>query len=307
MNVTMLSETRVMVFDDNRKEICRDPGKGTEHPKHPCFDRCSVEHIGRLHLPVAPKCNIKCSYCERRYGCVEDGGPGSAYQILNPEMAMLYAKEVVARDKRIRAIGIAGPGDPLANEETIRTLKLIHRELPGYIKCLCTNGLALSEKVVELKEAGLHNLTVTVNAVEPRIGAKIYTFVVWKKELYRGVEAAHLLWEKQQEGIAKAIACGLRVKINTVYIPGINEDGLIDIARAMSSLGVPLMNLVPLIPRGSLRHLRPPTHDEISKMRAKLQDILPQMDWCRQCRADAVGLLSDARRCHGGRHPQLLL
>jgi Molybdenum cofactor biosynthesis enzyme len=260
---------------------------------HPCFDRAAVERFGRLHLPVAPRCNIKCHYCDRRYGCVNGNRPSITYQILKPDVALSYAKKILVQDKRIRAIGIAGPGDPLANKKTIETLRLIQQEFPNYIKCLCTNGLALPEKVAELKEAGLNNITITVNTTDSLIGAKIYAYVMWKGKAYRGEAAARLLWNRQKEGIVKAIDCGLRVKVNTIFIPGINEKGLVDLARTVSRLGVPLMNLVPLIPLADFSHLRAPTRDELRKMRTQLQVFLPQMDWCRQCRADAVGLLDE--------------
>jgi len=34
---------------------------------HPCFNKDSVGTCGRVHLPVAPKCNVLCSYCNRKY------------------------------------------------------------------------------------------------------------------------------------------------------------------------------------------------------------------------------------------------
>jgi nitrogen fixation protein NifB len=220
-------------------------------------------------------------------------------------MALLRARKMLERDGSIRAIGIAGPGDPLANEETMTTLRLVGREFPDYIKCLCTNGLALPEKAAELKEAGLNNLTVTVNAVDPRVGAKIYAHVIREKRIYRGEEAAALLWSRQKEGIERAVDCGLRVKVNTILIPGINDEGLAHLALAVSRLGVSLMNLVPLIPRGDFCHIHPPSGKMLRALRVRLQEFLPQMGWCRQCRADAAGLLHDVARCRTGCRPAL--
>lgn len=299
MHVTMTNGAAAAVLSDP-DESGISGERRTNHPGHPCFDRASVERVGRMHLPVAPRCNIKCRYCERRYGCVDGDGPGSADRILSPDMALLRAREILGRDGSIRAIGIAGPGDPLANEETMTTLRLINREFPHYIKCLCTNGLALPEKVAELKEAGLNNLTVTVNAVDPRIGAKIYAHVIREKRIYRGEEAAALLWSRQKEGIERSVDCGLRVKVNTILIPGINDEGVADVALAVSRLGVPLMNLVPLIPRADFSHIRPPGGHTLRIIRERLQEFLPQMGWCRQCKADATGLLHDTARCRTG-------
>jgi nitrogen fixation protein NifB len=40
---------------------------------HPCFNDSSRHTFGRLHLPVAPKCNIQCNYCSRKFDSVVSG------------------------------------------------------------------------------------------------------------------------------------------------------------------------------------------------------------------------------------------
>ncbi|MFZ2455840.1 MAG: radical SAM protein [Candidatus Altiarchaeia archaeon] len=265
---------------------------------HPCFNRNAAGRFGRLHLAVAPRCNIQCRYCDRKYGCVNENRPGVTYKILKPEETVKYAKSILTQDKRIKVIGIAGPGDPLANEETIETLRLIAKNFPDHTKCLSTNGLALPENVENLKEAGLDNLTVTVNTMDERTGAQIYRYVSWKGIRYVGREAAKLLWDKQREGIARAIDAGIRVKVNTVYIPGINDSELVDLSQEIGSLGVRLMNLMPLIPLAEFVNYPRPGKEELDKKRALMEEYVPQMDWCRQCRADAAGLLNeDAGGC----------
>ena len=44
--------------------------------KHPCFNPDVKGKFGRVHLPVAPKCNIQCGYCNRKYDCVNESRPG---------------------------------------------------------------------------------------------------------------------------------------------------------------------------------------------------------------------------------------
>jgi nitrogen fixation protein NifB len=60
----------------------------------------------------------------------------------------------------IKVVGIAGPGDPLANDETFEAFLLIKAEFPHLIKCLSTNGLLLPEKIELLQQIGLKSLTV---------------------------------------------------------------------------------------------------------------------------------------------------
>jgi nitrogen fixation protein NifB len=271
---------------------------------HPCFNRDASGRFGRLHLAVAPKCNIQCRYCDRKYGCVNENRPGVTYRILKPAEAVEYAKSILQQDKRIRVIGIAGPGDPLANPESLETLELMSKEFPEHTKCISTNGLALPESVERLKEAGLDNLTVTVNTKESATGAKIYRFVNWKDRRYVGREAAELLWKNQREGISKAVDAGIRVKVNTVYIPGINDSEAVELSQEIGALGVRLMNLMPLIPLAEFVNYPRPSKEELDAKRAQMQDYVPQMDWCRQCRADALGLLNEdsggcSFRCSG--------
>ncbi len=87
---------------------------------HPCFNADAKGKFGRVHLPVAPKCNIKCNFCDRKYDCVNESRPGVTSTILSPEQAGIYMQRVLEKEPRISVAGIAGPGDPFANgPETI--------------------------------------------------------------------------------------------------------------------------------------------------------------------------------------------
>ena len=66
-------------------------------------------------LPVAPKCNIKCSFCYSEVLLCERMCSGVTSSILTPEQAGIYMSKVIAKEPRIAVAGIAGPGDPFAN------------------------------------------------------------------------------------------------------------------------------------------------------------------------------------------------
>ncbi len=74
-------------------------------------------------------------------------------------------------------VGIAGPGEPLANEETLETLRLIRRAYPEISLCVCTNGLSLPDRCEELQELGVRHLTVTINGFDPSVVAQIQPIV----------------------------------------------------------------------------------------------------------------------------------
>ncbi|MDY0228157.1 MAG: radical SAM protein, partial [Desulfomicrobium apsheronum] len=149
-----------------------------DRSKHPCFNKETSGSCGRVHLPVAPGCNIQCNYCNRKYDCVNESRPGVTSAILPPDKAVEYLDEVLRKEPRITVVGIAGPGDPMAEaKRTIETIERINRKYPDMLYCLSSNGLALPEHVDRLAELGVTHVTVTMNAVDPEIGAKIYSWV----------------------------------------------------------------------------------------------------------------------------------
>src|SRR5271169_1511883 len=108
---------------------------------HPCFTEEAHHKFGRIHLPVAPACNIQCRYCIRKYDCANESRPGITSRVMDPSEALERVRAVVERNGNISVIGIAGPGDPLANDATFETMHAIHKEFPGLTLCVSTNGL----------------------------------------------------------------------------------------------------------------------------------------------------------------------
>ena len=78
---------------------------------HPCFSKDAHKKYGRVHLPVAPRCNIQCNFCNRKYDCMNESRPGVTSTVLTPQQALAYLSDVVARRPEISVMGIAGPGD----------------------------------------------------------------------------------------------------------------------------------------------------------------------------------------------------
>jgi len=260
---------------------------------HPCLSKEAHHRFGRIHLPVAPACNIQCRYCIRKYDCANESRPGITSKVLTPAEALERVRALVERDEKLSVIGIAGPGDPLANDTTFETMRAIHREFPELILCISTNGLYLSDRLEELVSSGVRSLTITINAVRPETAEKIYSWVLYRGKRYTGREAAECLLYNQWKGLRDAIDAGLIVKINTVLIPGVNDTEIPLIARLAGERGVNLMNIMPLIPQAEFSHLRRPTHTEIQTMRSICKTYVPQMTHCRQCRADAYGILGE--------------
>lgn len=269
---------------------------------HPCFDSKSHCTTGRIHLPVAPRCNIQCNYCTRKHDCANENRPGVTTKVISPEEAVDRVGQALALEPRIHVVGVAGPGDPLANEATFTALSLVRERFPGLALCLSTNGLLLPEKIDRLADLGLDSLTVTVNTLDENTGAGIYAWVRDGNRLLRGPEAAAVLRDNQLEGIRRAVARGLMIKVNSVIIPGCNDTEMATMARTFKEMGVDVMNIMPLIPQAGFAHLSPVPEELHRAIRRECAAYLPQIAHCRQCRADAAGLLGqdlDLAGCRG--------
>ncbi len=279
-------------------EVPWDPAQLRKIQEHTCFSEKAYHFFGRMHLPVAPKCDIQCNYCIRKFDCVNESRPGVTSKVLKPQEALERVREVVKKVPYIKVIAVAGPGEPFFNEETFETFRLVKEEFPYLLRCMSTNGLLLPDRLGDIEEVGISTLTVTVNAVDPAIGKEIYSFINYHGTRYRGEEGAAILIRNQLEGIQESVKRKILVKVNTVLIPTVNDEHIMAITKTISELGVYLQNIIPLIPQYKFSHIKPPTPHEKREIQEKCRKYVMQMTHCRQCRADAIGGLGkDIQHC----------
>ncbi|WEL20651.1 radical SAM protein [Halorhabdus sp. BNX81] len=262
---------------------------------HPCYGDGTHKEFGRIHLPVAPDCNVSCGYCDRRFDCPNENRPGVSSDVLSPEEAVDRVGEILDEEPRITVAGFAGPGDSLANEETFETLELLNERHPQLKGCISTNGLLLPDRIDRLDRLGVETVTVTVNAVDPAIGEEIYGGVTYDGTVYQGAEAFQLLLFQQLRGIRTAVDRGMVVKVNSILIPGVNEDHLPAVAETAADLGAYVHNVTPLIPMAEFAEHESPDHQQVAAVREACGGHLNQFRNCQQCRADAAGMLADDR------------
>jgi nitrogen fixation protein NifB len=264
---------------------------------HPCFNASVRHRTGRVHLPVASRCNIQCNYCNRKYDCANESRPGVSSVVLDSFQALCYLDLVFASLPDISVIGIAGPGDPFADSSaTLRTMELVGSKYPDKILCVATNGLCLCEHIDRVSELNISHVTVTMNAVDPEVGAKIYAWVRLGNRVYRGVEGAKILFERQVESIRRLKSRGIVVKVNTVVIPSVNYNHVLEVSRFCGELGVDVQNCIPLVRvEGSVfSKIEEPVASSMSELRQAAEHYVPQMEHCGRCRSDAVGLLGES-------------
>src|SRR5690606_38002827 len=110
-----------------------------------------------------------------------------------------------------------------------------------------------------------------------------------------------ILTERQLQGLEMLTERGILCKVNSVMIPGINDQHLVEVNRAVKSRGAFLHNIMPLISAPEhgtvfgLNGQRGPSAQELKALQDSCSGEMNMMRHCRQCRADAVGLLGEDR------------
>jgi nitrogen fixation protein NifB len=203
---------------------------------------------GRVFLPVAPKSNVR-----RRFG--EPETPGRA---LSPHDVLQWLERLRADTTdggvELSAVGIIGPGDPLADPApTLETLRAVHAAHPDLALTLSTNGLCpqetpVAELAAELAAAGLSQVTLLVDAVDPAIVEKLFAWIRPGRRTLPLPEASRLLVDAQAQAIRAFREVGLLVKVHMTVFAGINEEHVTDVASIVAALGADLFSVVPFTP-----------------------------------------------------------
>lgn len=163
-----------------------------------------------LRVSVTDRCQLRCLYCMPREGVSKV----SHEDILSFEEILRFVRAVKScfRLTKVRVTG----GDPLARKGIVDLIRMLKQEQVTDI-AITTNGQMLADIAVDLKEAGLDRVNVSLDSLNPE------TF----KMLTRGGELKRTL-----AGIEAARRCGLApVKINTVVMKGYNDNEIAELAR----------------------------------------------------------------------------
>jgi nitrogen fixation protein NifB len=153
----------------------------------------------------------------------------------------------------------------------------------------------MADYVDDLAGLKVSHVTVTINAVDPAVGEKIYAWARLKSKVYRGADAAQVILENQKEAIRRLKAKDMTVKINTVIIPGINDDHVVEIAKEMAAMKADIFNAIPMyhVAGTPFADIAPLAHEKVENLRKAAGSFLPQMAHCSWCRADAAGMIGE--------------
>ncbi len=151
---------------------------------------------------------------------------GRDHQFLEREQLLTF--EETARLARIfaslgvRKVRITG-GEPLLRRELERLIAMLGC-IPGLDLTLTTNGSLLAEKAQALKEAGLRRVTVSLDSLDDKV--------------FRAMNDVDFSVERVLAGIDVAARAGLTpIKINVVVKRGVNEHGILPMARYFRGTG----------------------------------------------------------------------
>jgi cyclic pyranopterin phosphate synthase len=184
-----------------------------------------VDTLGRpvrdLRVSVTDRCNFRCVYCMPKEVFGRD------YPFL-PRAELLTFEEIERLARAFAGLGVEKiritGGEPLVRRDLETLVELLAR-IEGLDLTLTTNGALLARKAEALKAAGLRRITVSLDSLDD--------------EVFRAMNDVDFPVARVLEGVDASLAAGLApVKVNVVVTRGLNEDGILAMARRFRGTGV---------------------------------------------------------------------
>jgi cyclic pyranopterin phosphate synthase len=208
-------------------------------------------HVTYLRVSVTDRCDFRCSYCM------------SEHMTFLPKKDLLTLEELdrlcsafVA--KGVRKLRITG-GEPLVRKNILWLFHALSRHLAtGALDelTLTTNGSQLPKCAVELKEAGVRRINISLDTLKPD---RFRAITRWGD------------FGRVMAGIDAAEKAGLAIKLNAVALKGTNEDEFNDLIRFAHDRGFDL-TLIETMPMGEIDGDRTDQYLPLSIVRARLLD-----------------------------------
>jgi cyclic pyranopterin phosphate synthase len=208
--------------------------------------------ITDLRVSVTDRCNYKCIYCRT-------GNDGAQYAELPSEDYLRIVRVFVGLG--IEKVRITG-GEPLLRKDLPRLVrefaKLRTPQGEALDLALTTNGHLLEEMAPVLKDAGLGRVTVSMDAVDPEIFARITRVPGSFHKVLAGIRSAH------RAGLGP-------VKVNCVLLRGFNDDQIVPFAKFARDEGV-IVRFIEFMPLEEDRLWTPevvvPLHELVERLSA---------------------------------------
>ena len=209
----------------------------------------SIEY---LRIAITDKCNLRCQYCMPVTG-VETLRHGD----------LLRFEEIVRIVRVMTRLGVHAlrltGGEPMVRHGCLDLAGML-KSIPGIDRLsMTTNGILLRGRMAQVKAAGIDDINISIDTLDPEAFARIT----------RGGDVNDVL-----ASIHEAVNCGMRVKLNAVPVRGFNESGLTRLAALARKMPVDV-RFIELMPLGCGEMLTPIPTDEV---RALMESAFGAMD-----------------------------
>ena len=175
-----------------------------------------------LRISVTDKCNLRCTYCMPK-------------EIYNKNYQYLQKSEVLSFEEiysiakifyslGVKKIRITG-GEPLLRNNLSDLIGLLNK-MDDLDLAVTTNGILLKKQALELHQAGLKRVTVSLDSVEES------TFKILSDSPYSYLRVL--------EGIEASIAAGIKIKVNAVIKKNINDGQILQMVNHFRNTNVVL-------------------------------------------------------------------
>jgi len=202
-----------------------------------------LDALGRpvrdLRVSLTDRCNLRCTYCMP----AEVFDHGHTFLRKDQLMRLNELDRIIGAFVRcgVRKLRITG-GEPLLRQGAVKFLRGLRRFPELEDLAMTTNGLLLPEFAGELAAAGLHRVTVSLDALDPDIFGAMNG---------RGQHPGRVL-----AGIEAARAAGLGIKINMVVQRGVNDGQILPMARHCKGEGL-ILRFIEFMDVGNSNHWDP--------------------------------------------------
>ena len=199
--------------------------------------------IDYLRVSVTDKCNLRCIYCmdEKDNSFLKNDE-----KLTDDEIYRIVKESSKLGIKKVRITG----GEPLVRPDLVNLVSKIN-SIPGIEEIyLTTNGILLADMIDELAANGLKGVNISLDSLNEERFNKLTRLGKLNKVL---------------EAIDKAIALGIKVKLNTVIVNDINKDEIIDFVNLTKEKEIDV-RFIELMPIGIAINYKGATNEDVLKV-----------------------------------------
>lgn len=205
-------------------------------------DSCN-RTIDYIRISVTDRCNLRCLYC-----MPEEGIAPLCHEEILTYQEILRICQAGAR-LGIHKVKVTG-GEPLVRKDVDVLVKGL-AEIPGIEDVtMTTNGCLLKEKAERLKAVGLSSVNVSLDTLDPRRFARIT-----RRDCFASV----------MEGIERALAAGLKVKVNCAVMEDLTKEEVLEFARFSMEYGIPV-RFIEMMPIGQGKNYKAMENEDLVRI-----------------------------------------